>query len=157
MSDADEDAEVRSAPTFTMPTICQRLAPFAIALAVIALALSLWAAVRVSVNQANAVALPGDPKVRVCTAFEMVATMQTRNDLAPANASLALLGGGDYLLRQLDAYTPARLADAVRAFARDLQDVGMNALAGVPYSDPRQAARQAEGDFDRKQVADLCK
>jgi hypothetical protein len=157
MSDADKDVEVRSAPTFTAPTIWQRLAPLAIPLAVIALALSIWAAVRVSANEANVVALPGDPKVRVCTAFEMVARMQTRNEMAPASASLALLGGGDYLLRQLDANTPARLADAVRDFARDLQDVGMNALAGVPYSDPRQAARQAEGDFDRKQVADLCK
>lgn len=157
MSDSDKDVEVRSAPTFTTPTIWQRLAPFAIPLAMISLALSIWAAVRVSANDANAVALPGDPKARVCTAFEMVATMQTRNDLAPTNASLALLGAGDYLVRQLDANTPDRLADAVRDFARDLQDVGMNALAGVPYSDPRQAARQAEGDFDRKQVADLCK
>jgi hypothetical protein len=157
MSDADDDVEVRSAPTFTAPIIWQRLAPLAIPLAVIALALSIWAAVRASTNEANVVALTGDSKVRVCTAVEMVARMQTRNDMAPANASLALLGGGDYLLRQLDANTPARLADAVRDFARDLQDVGMNALAGVPYSDPRQAARQAEGDFDRKQVADLCK
>ena len=142
---------------FTVPTIWQRLAPFAIPLAVIALVLSIWAVVSASANDANTVALPGDPKVRVCSAFEMVAKMQTRNDLAPANASLALVGGGDYLLRQLDADTPAHLADAVRAFARDLQEVGMNALAGVPYTDPRQAARQAEGDFDRKQVADLCK
>ena len=157
MSNSDKDVEVRSAPTFTTPTIWQRPAPLAIPLAVISLALSIWAAVRVPTNDANAVALPGDPKERVCTAFEMVATMQTRNDLAPTNASLALLGVGDYLVRQLDANTPDRLADAVRDFARDLQDVGMNALAGVPYSDPRQAARQAEGDFDRKQVADLCK
>ncbi|MBB3753170.1 hypothetical protein FHT44_005689 [Mycolicibacterium sp. BK634] len=156
MSDADEDVEVRSAPTFTAPTIWQRLAPIAIPLAVIALALSVWAVVRVSASDTNSAALPGDPKVRVCNAFKMVATMQARNDLAPPDAGLALIGGGDYLLRQLDAETPARLADAVRAFARDLQDVGMNALAGVPYSDPRQAARQAEGDFDRKQLVDLC-
>jgi hypothetical protein len=92
---------------------------------VIAPELSLWAAVCVSANEANAVALPGDPKVRVCTAFEMVATIQTRNDLAPANANLVLLGGGDYLVRQLDANTPARLADAVRDLARDLQDVDL--------------------------------
>jgi hypothetical protein len=36
-----------------------------------------------------------------------------------------LLGGGDYLVRQLDANTPARLADAVRDLARDLQDVDL--------------------------------
>jgi hypothetical protein len=157
MSDADEDVEVRSVPMFTAPTIWQRLAPFAVPLAVIALALSAWAAVRASHDDANTVVLNGDPTVRVCDAFEMVATMQARNALPPPEASLAMLGAGDYLLRQLDANTPARLADAIRSFARDLQDVGMNALAGVPYSDPRQAARQAEGDFDRKQVADLCK
>ncbi|BBY62628.1 hypothetical protein [Mycolicibacterium helvum] len=157
MSDADQDVEVRSAPTLTAPTIWQRLVPFAILLAVTALAVSIWVAVRVSTNEANGVALRGDPKTRVCTAFEMVTAIQSRSDLAPANASLALLGGGDYLMRQLDANTPAHLAGAVRAFARDLQEVGMNALAGVPYNDPRQAARQAEGDFERRQVADLCK
>lgn len=157
MSDADEDVEVRSAPMFTAPTIWQRLAPFAIPIAAIALAISVWAMVRASADDANTVVLPGDPKVRVCNAFEVVATMQARNALPAPDASLAMLGAGDYLLRQLDANTPVRLADAIRSFARDLQDVGMNALAGVPYSDPRQAARQAEGDFDRKQVADLCK
>jgi hypothetical protein len=145
---------------FTVPTIWQRLAPFAVPLAVIALAVSIWAVVSASAKDSDPAALPGDPKVRVCNAFEMVAkvvALQTRNDLVAGNASLALVGGGDYLLRQLDAETPAHLADAIRAFARDLQDIGMNALAGVQNSDPRQAARQAEGDFDRKQVADLCK
>lgn len=107
--------------------------------------------------------------MRVCNAFETVArgvALQTHNDLGAdpiaqaavaSNARLALVGGGDYLLRQLDANTPAQLADAVRSFARDLQDIGMNALAGVQNSDPGQAARLAEGDSARKQVADLCK
>jgi hypothetical protein len=71
------------------------LVPFATPLAVIALALPLWDAVRVSANESDAVALHGDPKVCVCTVFDMVATMQAHKDLAPANASLELLGGGD--------------------------------------------------------------
>lgn len=92
--------------------------------------------------------------------------LQTHNDLGQdpvaqaavaGNARLALVGGGDYLLRQLDSSTPSQLADAARAFARDLQDIGINALAGVQNSDPGQAARLAEGDSARKQVADLCK
>ncbi|WP_445166588.1 hypothetical protein ACTXG7_22475 [Mycolicibacterium sp. Dal123E01] len=156
MSDTDENVEVRSAPMLTVPIIWRRLALCAVPLAVIALALSVWALLSASGNHPESVALPGDSKVRVCTAFELVAAMQARNELVAANASLAMLGAGDYLLRQLDTKTPQHLADAVRAFARDVQEVGMNALAGVPYSDPRQAARQAEGDFDRKQVADLC-
>ncbi|MCX2930728.1 hypothetical protein ORI20_10595 [Mycobacterium sp. CVI_P3] len=168
MADTDEDVEVCSAPGFTTPTIWQRLSPIAIVIALIALAMSIWAVVSASANDADTVALPGNPKVRVCNAFDMVVravALQTRTDLSrgpnpPAagvgNTGLALVGGGDYLLRQLDADTPAHLADAVRAFARDLQEIGMNTLAGGSYNDPRQAARQAEGEFDRKQVEDLC-
>ena len=152
-----EGAEVGYAPTFTTPTIWHRLAPLAFPLAVIALGVSIWALVSDPAGGAASAGLPGDPKVRVCTALDMVATMQTRNDLGSTDASLALVGGGDYLLRQLDADTPTQLADAIRAFAHALQDIGMNALAGVSTGDPRQAARQAEGDFDRKQAADLCR
>lgn len=144
-------------------------APLAVLLGVIATALSVWALVSASSKGTDSAALPGDPKMRVCNAFETVArgvALQTHNDLGAdpiaqaavaSNARLALVGGGDYLLRQLDANTPAQLADAVRSFARDLQDIGMNALAGVQNSDPGQAARLAEGDSARKQVADLCK
>jgi len=152
MSDADEDIEVRSAATVTVPTIWYRMALFAVPLAVIALALSIWALASASVRNSETVALSGDPKLRVCNAVDMVAKAVA----VPGRDDLVLVGGADYLLDQLDANTPDRLVDAVRAYARDLQDVGMNALAGVPYSDPRQAARQAEWDFDRKQVRDLC-
>ena len=73
------------------------------------------------------------------------------------NARLALLGGGQYLLSQLDSATPPQLADAVRSFANDLQDIGINALAGVPNSNPEQANRMTQGDLSRKQIVDLCK
>ena len=73
------------------------------------------------------------------------------------NARLALLGGGQYLLSLLDSATPPELADAVRSFANDLQDIGMNALAGAANNDPDQAARLTQGDLARKQLLDLCK
>jgi hypothetical protein len=38
-----------------------------------------------------------------------------------------------------------------------LQDIGVNALAGVSTSDPEQSARLIEGDALRKQIADFCK
>ena len=113
--------------------------------------------------------LAGDPKMRVCTAFNTVSqavTGQTHNDLGPdpvaqaavaGNARLALLGGGQYLLSRLDSATPSELADTVRSFANDLQDIGIDALAGVPNSDPAQAARLTQADLTRKQIVSLCK
>ena len=92
--------------------------------------------------------------------------LQTNNDLGPgpaaqaavaANARLALFGGGQYLLNSLDSATPEELADAVRLFATNLRDIGMNALAGAENSDPDQVIRMAEGDTTRLLIADLCK
>lgn len=144
------------------------LVPLALLLAGLATALSIWSLLSRSGDD-GAGALPGDPKLRVCSAFETVSravALQTHNDLGPdqvaqaavaGNARLALLGGGEYLLRQIDSATPADLAEKAAEFARDLQDIGMNTLAGVQNSDPGQAARLAEGDSARKQVVDLCK
>ena len=174
MPDTTEDVQTHTpVQPYKVPTRLQRLArwavPFAILLGVIAVGLSIWAVVAATSNNSASGTLPGDPKVRVCTAFDAVSrgvALQTHNDLGQdpvaqsavaGNARLALIGGGDYLLRQLDSNTPSQLADAVTAFARDLQDIGVNALAGVANADPGQAARLAEGDSARKQVADLCK
>lgn len=141
------------------------VAPAALVIAVVAVALAIWALV--SANSGTALA--GDPKTRVCTAFGTVTTsvrMQTHNDLGPdpvaqaavaANARLALFGGGQYLVDMLDSETPAELADAVRSFGNELQQIGMYALAGVANSDPAQSARLTEADSTQKQIADLCK
>ena len=143
-------------------------APVALVVAVVALALAVWGLFSESSNT-PATALPGDPKTRVCTAFETVTKavpLQTNNDLGPepvaqaavaANARLALFGGGQYLLNSLDSATPKELADAVRVFATNLRDIGMNALAGAENSDPDQVIRMAEGDTTRHLIADLCK
>ena len=135
----------------TAQTIWQRwLAPAALLVAVVAVALAVWALT--SGSSGAPVKLAGDPKLRVCTAVNTVSQAvagQTGNDLGPdpvaqaavaGNARLALLGGGQYLLSRLDSATPTELADPVRSFANDLQDIGIYALAGVPRTDPAQAA-----------------
>ena len=123
-------------------------APVALLVAVVAVALAIWALMSESSNAPASATAPaagteaGDLKTRVCTAFDTVSKavpLQTNNNLGPdpvaqaavaANARLALFGGGQYLLNSLDAATPSELADPVRSFANALQDIGMNALAG---------------------------
>ncbi len=112
---------------------------------------------------------PADAKVRACGAFDTVTkavSLQTHIDLGQdpvpqaaiaGNARLALFGGGQYLLNRLDSATPAELADAVRQFANDLQDIGMNALAGVANDVPEQSARLADAEGLRKRITELCK
>jgi hypothetical protein len=144
------------------------VAPAALVIAVVAVALAIWALVSASSTDSGTT-LAGDPKTRVCTAFGTVSNsvrMQTHNDLGPdpvaqaavaANARLALFGGGQYLLDTLDSETPAELADPVRSFGHELQEISMYALAGVANTDPAQSARLAQADSTRQQIADLCK
>ncbi len=97
-------------------------------------------------------------KARACAAFTTVraaVSLQNHANLGPdpaavqavaANARLAMYGGGSYLLARLDAATSADLAGAMRSFAADLQDIAINALAGVGNDDPAQAARLRDGE-----------
>ena len=158
-----------SAPQTTWQRMSRWAAPVALLIAVVAVALAIWALMSASSRAPAAAKLAGDPKMRVCTAFDTVSkavTLQTHADLGPdpvaqeavaGNARLALVGGGQYLLSRLDSATPPELADAVRSFADDLEDIGMNLLAGVPNTDPVQAGRLTEADAARKQIVDLCK
>ena len=73
------------------------------------------------------------------------------------NARLSLIGGGEFLSSQVDDHTAPELADAVRLFANNLSDIGINALAGATNEDPQQAARLSAGEDGRKKVAELCK
>ena len=144
------------------------VAPAALVIAVVAVALAIWALVSEQSTDSGT-ALAGDPKTRVCTAFGTVSNSvrtQTHNDLGPdpvaqaavaANARLALFGGGQYMLDTLDSETPSELADPVRSFGNELQEISMYALAGVANTDPAQAARLGEADSTRQQIADLCK
>ena len=152
-----------------MGALSRWLAPAALLVAVVAVALAIWALMSASSNAPAAAKQAGDPKMRVCTAFDTVSKavpLQTHADLGTdpvaqeavaGNARLALVGGGQYLLSTLDSATPPELADAVRSFANDLQVIGINALAGASNSDPDQAARLTQGDLARKQILDLCK
>ena len=92
--------------------------------------------------------------------------LQTHANLGPdpvaqtavaSNARLSLIGGGEYLLSRLDDQTPPDLADAVRLFANNLEDIGVNALAGATNDDPQQAARLTAGEDGRNKVDELCK
>ena len=141
----------------------------ALVVAVIATALAAWALLKGSPETAATSQLTGDSTTRVCNVFATVSnavSIQTHADLGPdpvaqkavaGNARLALVGGGEYLLNSVDSSTPKELADPVRKFAYNLQDIGLNALAEVPYSDPIQAARLRDGEAGRLQIADLCK
>jgi hypothetical protein len=169
MSDVTPETELSHTPQQPVGALSRWLAPAALLVAVVAVALAIWALTSGSSGAPAAAKQAGDPKMRVCTALDTVAkavTGQTHNDLGPdpvaqaavaGNARLALLGGGQYLLSRLDSATPPKLADAVRSFANDLQDIGMYALAGVSNSDPQQAARLTQADLTRKQLVDLCK
>lgn len=128
-----------------------------------------WAIVLAWPQKEKAVEPTAESKQKVCAAFDTVSNavqLQTHADLGPdpvaqtavaANARLSLIGGGDYLLSRLDDHTAPDLAEAVRLFANNLQDIGVNALSGATNDDPQQAARLAAGQDGRNKVAELCK
>jgi hypothetical protein len=57
----------------------------------------------------------------------------------------------------LGSATPPPLASSIRSFADVLQDITMNAMAGIPNDDPTQASRLAEGEAASTRISDLCK
>ncbi|MFY9918017.1 MAG: hypothetical protein WAL26_06405 [Mycobacterium sp.] len=138
-------------------------------IALTAIGVAAWAMVMAWPQREEAAQPTAESKQKVCAAFETVSKavqLQTHADLGPdpaaqtavaSNARLSLIGGGEYLLSRLDDQTPPDLADAVRLFANNLEDIGLNALAGVTNDDPQQAARLTTGEEGRARVADLCK
>jgi hypothetical protein len=151
------------------PTPSRWVAPAALLIAAIAIGVAIWALVRTPGEAAVNAQQSDDAKARVCVAFDMVrkaVSVRTNADLGPdpvakeavaANARLATLGGGEYLLSRLDEATPPKLADVVRSFANNLEDIGMNQLVGVPNTDPSVAARLSEAQAASRQIADICK
>jgi hypothetical protein len=165
---AQADRDVTSSHA-AMRTPSRWVGPAALAIAVIAVGLAIWALVRTPGEPAVNAQQPDDAKAHVCVAFDTVhkaVSVQTNADLGPdpvakeavaANARLATLGGGEYLLSRLDPATPAELADVVRSFANNLQDIGMKQLVGVPNTDPTLAAQLSEAQAASQQIADMCK
>jgi hypothetical protein len=147
------------------------LAPLAVVISLIAAGLAAWALMKAPAKNDAAVGplVSGDPKTVVCTAFQKVVTavsLQTHTDLGQepvpqlavaGNARLALLGGGQYLLGRIPAGTPPELADAVRGFATNLEQIGMNYLAGVADADQAQVNLQADSQADSSKIVGMCK
>ncbi|MBB2991992.1 HAMP domain-containing protein [Mycolicibacterium iranicum] len=144
----------------------------ALVVAVAALAVAVWALVS-SPSSSGTSAAGGDqstdPKTRVCTAFELVrnaVSLQTNANLGTdpvatqavaANARLATLGGGQFLLSRLDDEVPSDLADAVRSFANNLEYIGMGQLAGAPGNDVNQTNRMNDAQATSTKITELCK
>ena len=144
------------------------MAALSLVVALAAMGVAVWAIVMAWPQKDKAVESTAESKQKVCAAFDTVSKavqLQTHADLGPdptaqtavaSNARLSLIGGGGYLLRQLDDQTPPDLAEAVRLFANNLQDIGVSALAGATNDDPQQAARLTAGEDGRNKVAELC-
>lgn len=148
------------------------LTPIALVVALIAVGIAVWALVSVPDQpapvSATGVVLPGDSKDRVCRAANIVATavqLQTNANIGSepaaiqsvaANSRLAMVGGGEYLLSQISGDTPTDLADAARTFGTTLQQIGVNALAGVNNSDELQGGRIRDAEAKRSEIATLC-
>lgn len=145
-------------------------------MAVAALGVAVWALVNSQTPSQAAAAestapsgQTGDAKTRVCSAFELVrnaVTLQTNTNIGTdpvavqavaANARLATLGGGLFLLSTLTDDTPADLADAVRSFAGNLEGIGMSQLAGERVEDPAQSTRMNDAQGAANGIVELCK
>ena len=150
------------------PTPSRWVAPAALLIAEIAIGVAIWALVRTPGEAAVNAQQSDDAKARVCVAFDMVrkaVSVRTNADLGPDPVAKA--GGsqrpfGDTWRRRistsrLDGATAPELADAVRSFANNLEDIGMNQLVGVPNTDPTVAARLSEAQAASRQIADICK
>lgn len=167
-----EETESYEAPSSHRPAQPSRspgwVAIAALVVALIAAGGAGWALLRPTPQNASpAPASPGgDPKAEACAAYKTVSSavyVQSHADPGAevqgvaANARLAMAGGATYLLAHLNPGTPADLGDAIRSFAAGLQDISMNALAGVPNSDPTQADRLRNAEALNTKIADLCK
>ncbi|MGB3230695.1 MAG: hypothetical protein WA944_20985 [Mycobacterium sp.] len=146
------------------------IAPAALVLAVIAVALAVWGLVRSPSSGSSSVSAEpsAEAETEVCAAFELVrnaVSLQTNVDLGTdrvatqtvaANARLATLGGGQFLLSRLDDAVPAELADEVRAFANNLEYIGMGQLAGASSQDAAQTTRLNDAQASAERIAELC-
>ncbi|WP_197379225.1 hypothetical protein [Mycolicibacterium mengxianglii] len=110
-------------------------------------------------------------KATACSAYSTVRTgVATNTNLTPpggegdvtgalavaANARVALISGGEYVLNRLDPATPAQLADPLRQFGNALMDFGAAATAGALNTDPGQAALLQQIDGLNATLGQLC-
>lgn len=147
------------------------VAPVALVIALLAAGVAGWALLRPAPSAAPqaAPAQSGDAKANACEAYRTVTSavaLQTHADAGTdpaavqavaANARLAMAGGATYLLARTGPGTPSELADAINDFAKDLQGIAMNALAGVTNDNPVQADRLRDAEATNTRIAGLCK
>lgn len=162
--------EVSRVPYQVEPKSPRWIAPTALVLSLLAVAGAGWALFKPPPTPAGAVS---DPKAQVCGVFDTVSTavaIQTKRapgpDLGPAtpvateaiaaNARLAMSGGASYLLEELPTNTPKELADEVRTFARELNGLAINALAGIPNDTEPQAGLLRSAEETNKRIVKLC-
>jgi hypothetical protein len=139
-------------------------------IAIVALTVAVWALLRPANSPASPTAQQiADAKGRACVAYTTVRTavaLQTQVEPSPdpaaaqavaANARLAMAVGGDYLLSHLDPAVPPQLAELLRSLAADLQDLTINALAGVGDTDPGQVARLHDVEAKSAKIVEQCK
>lgn len=158
-----DSASSHSAPRGQAPWI----APAALAVAVISVAIAVWALVKSPSSQGVELS-EDDAKAQICEAYQIVRgaiSLQTNADLGPdpvavqsvaANARLAALGGGLFLLSRLNEAAPSELADAVRSFATDLEYVGMVQLSGAAADDAAQLDRTNRAQTMSNRIGELC-
>lgn len=143
-----------------------------LAVAVLSLGVAVFAVFRTFSSEPDYTdAQRGEARTAICSAFETVRTGVATNtnieapggsgDIAgalavAANARIALLDGGQYLLARLDPATPTELAGEVRRFANQLMDIGAAATAGVPNTDPVQAGRLQDAEAASTAIRDRC-
>lgn len=172
---ADRGARSPASAPPTRSTQSRWVVPAALVFAVTAAIVATWALVHSPVEAPVRLGVPAvdsqqsdAARGRVCGAFDIVrkaVTIQTNADFGSdpvareavaANARLATLGGGGYLLSRMDPATPADLADSIRTFANDVQDIGMYQLVGTPNADPKMAALLASAQEAGAHIAQVC-
>jgi hypothetical protein len=157
----------------TQPSSRNGVLYLTLAVAVLSLGIAVFAALR-TVDSAPdyTEAQRAEAGAAICAAFDTVRTgVATNTNIEPpggsgdiagalavaANARIALLDGGQYLLVRLDPATPVDLAGDVRRFANQLMDIGAAATAGVPNSDPAQAGRLQSAEQASTAISGRCR
>src|ERR1700754_3181257 len=163
-SSAAEHSSDSHGPSTSRDRISLILAGIA-ALAVVAVALSVWALLRPAGGSDHAATYSDAQRVEakglVCGAYNTVRQGVARNtrlqvpggagDVAGAlgvvaNARIPLYDGGQYLLARLARAKATDVADAVCGFANGFMDVGAAGTAGAQNTDPEQAKRLSDAD-----------
>jgi len=176
----DQGQRKHSASVSRTPVPRPSRAPLVVAIVALVVALAgvgvgVWAILNKSEAAASDTPTPtadqtSTAKGDVCDVFKTVTTavaLQTHSAPDPnnpvsgqavaANARLSMMGGGYYLLANLDPATPSDLAGEIKGLAENLQSVAMNALAGANFEAPEQTSLLQNAQSASERIQNLCK